>query len=337
MSIGFESSIQVFRSKTIPFTFPTFSCVTKRQNSSSSWNSFKTAVSKISSLGNGSKKNPNPSTPIDAPPTIESIRTIILDEINHNPHLYHENDVVKVKSSDWFIDRFIKEHETDSTMNVSRYIIECMKWRKDIGINDVKSSDFPKEFYDTELFRIGHLDDGRIMIYLTCHRFRRLDGFTDLWVDFFLHCYESQYDTHKDGTSMVALVDVTGVGLSCVDLPLFFKLMSIVLKYYPSLVSKVYIMDMSWIFKPIAKVIFAALPKKYANMVSFLSRDEFKSKVGTNKVPDFMGGPIDTYRIEPPENCPTLEQVAGDSGITVAQIKKAKKVFNEITRQSNKV
>lgn len=332
MSTSCESSTQVLRSnRTIPFTFATFSCVTKRQNSSSSWNSFKTAVSKISSRGNGSKNHP--STPTDTLPSIESIRTIILDEINRNPQFYHENDVVKVKTSDWFIDRFIKENETASATTVSRCIIECIKWRKDIGINDVKSSDFPKEFYDTELFRIGHLDDGNIMIYLSCHRFKRLDGFTDLWVDFFLHCYESQYESYKDGTNILALLDVGNVGLSSVDLPLFFKLMSIVLKYYPSLVSKVYVMDMSWIFKPIAKVIFAALPKKYANMVRFLSKDEFKTKVGIKKVPDFMGGSIDTYRIEPPENCVTLEQVAGESGITNLQIRKAKKVFNEMNRQ----
>lgn len=302
-----------------------------RQLSSSSWSSLNSAVSRNSS---GSNKQ---FTRVEV--NVENIRSLVLAEINKNPQLYHGNDVIKIEANHWFIDRFIKD-ENDSTSpyfqdpsTIVKSIIECLKWRNEIGINDVKAINFPKEFYDTALFSMGPLDDASMMLYLTGRRFKRMDGFADLWIDFFLYCYETQYDTLKEGIKLIVMVDVSEVGVSGVDLPLFFKLMTIVLKYYPSLVTKVFILEMSWIFKPIVKVIFAVLPKKFSNMVEFVWMDDLKTKVGYDKIPDFMGGQVKTYRIQPPPNCVSLEEIARSKGLTENQITKAKKTLKGISRQ----
>ena len=304
-----------------------------RQVSSSSWSSFKSAVSRNSS---GSNLKQHQSVRVEV--TVEKIRSLVMVEINESPQLFHENDVVKVKTNSWFIERFIRDTDPKATssqdmMVIVKSIIECMKWRKEVGINDVKGTHFPKEFYDTALFCLGSLNDGSMMLYLTGRRFRRLDGFTDLMIEFFMFCYESQYENLKDGTQLMAMVDMSGVGLSSVDLPLFFKILTIVLKYYPSLVSRVFITDMSWMFKPIAKLVFAVLPNKIANMVSFVWNAELREKNG-DKIPDFMGGPVQTYRIEPPPNCKSLEEVARiRGGISESQIKKAKKALHDVVNQ----
>lgn len=303
-----------------------------RQVSSSSWSSFKSAVSRNSS-GSSSKQQG-----VRVEVSVEKIRSLVMVEIEGDRGSFHEKDVVKVKSNNWFIERFIRDTDlkagtSEDMMEIVRCILECLKWRKEVGINDVEATHFPKEFYDTALFSLGSLDDDRMMLYLTGRRFRRLDGFTDLMIEFFIHCYESQYENLKDGTQLMAMVDMSGVGLSSVDLPLFFKILTIVLKYYPSLVSKVFIADMSWMFKPIAKLVFAVLPNKIANMVSFVWNAELREK-NEDKIPDFMGGPVQTYRIEPPPDCKSLEEVARiRGGISESQIKKAKKALHDVVNQ----
>ena len=302
-----------------------------RQLSSSSWSSFKSALSR-NSCGNNKH-----SAQVEV--SVENVRSLVMAQVKDNSEWYHENDIVKVKTNQWFVDRFIKEGDSKIIQDpgvIASSITECLKWRKEIRINEMKATNFPKEFYDTALFAMGPLTDGNVMLYLTGRRFKRIDGFTDLWIEFFLYCYESQYESFKDGTKLMVLLDVSGVGLSGVDLPLFFKLITIVLKYYPSLVTKFFILDMPWILKPIAKVVFAILPKKYVDMVGFVWKRDLKENMGLDKLPDFMGGQVETYRIPPPPNCNSLEDIAARKGISGGQIKKAKKILDEITKQMEK-
>ena len=84
--------------------------------------------------------------------TVDSIRsyliTILEDEASNID--FHPNDLVKIKMNDYFIHRYIDvydDHNQEDYVTRRNLIIDeilkVLKWRKEFGVNDLKSSDFP--------------------------------------------------------------------------------------------------------------------------------------------------------------------------------------------------
>lgn len=304
--------------------FSTVSYNFVRQLSSSSWSSFQSAATSNSSSGSSNRtrsnsdrsklslfsfKKKNKSIGVEV--TIENIRSLVLlqifDEQNDDPFLlFHEHDIVKVKSDDYFIDRFIRDGDTDGdhddirrslngaakssepkdVMKIVKSIIQCLKWRKEVGINGLTAGNFAQEFFNSGLFSIGELCNGNLVMHLNGSQLKYLD----MWVEFIIFGFESLDVSVEKGRKFMVLLDAHGVSRG--DLLIVLKLLINVLRFYPCLVSRIYIMEMSWIMKSMSKMVLATLPKKYVDMLDFASEDELPAKIGVGNVPDIMGGTV---------------------------------------------
>lgn len=169
--------------------------------------------------------------------TKENIRSLVLlqmfDDENDDPFtLYHENDIVKVKSNDYLIDRFIKNRgggsdgdhddmsssgnglksslgEATDAMKIVKSILHCTKWRKNVGINDLYDESFPKKFIDSGSFSTEQLDNGNTILYVDGHGLISLDGSTDMWTQFFIHCIELLDNSIECGNKILVVLDVS--------------------------------------------------------------------------------------------------------------------------------
>ena len=82
---------------------------------------------------------------------INEIRESFLNHLNKSPHDFHPDDVERIKSCDWIIERFLEyqkivNHKTDVN-ETTKKLIEAMKWRKEQGVNQLKESHFPMEYF----------------------------------------------------------------------------------------------------------------------------------------------------------------------------------------------
>lgn len=293
--------------------------------------SFRSVKSRFSSLSGGSKKRRPSIHEIQV--TVDQVKPHVFRAIEDDPHLFHPKDVEKLRNADTFIQRFINEHQNWKKNNweeIVDLVIESLKWRKDFGINDLNRKMFPREFYDLKVFVYGQIGPKDLMVYVKARRFRKIEGASERILQFGVWCFESLAEEYGDHLKWSAFSDLSGCGLSQVDFPLFMKAIPILLKNFPDIAEHGYIYELPWILKPIAKVVMACLPAKYNDMVTFCSKSDFLEKVPKDKLPDFLGGPVKTREFEPCEDCVTLEEAAAELGMTSEQIKKTRKVVNEM-------
>ena len=82
---------------------------------------------------------------------INEIRELFLNHLNKSPDHFHPDDVERIKSYDWIISGFLEyqkilHYKTDVNATTKK-LIEAMKWRREQGVNQLKESDFPMEYY----------------------------------------------------------------------------------------------------------------------------------------------------------------------------------------------
>ena len=271
--------------------------------------------------------------------TVEQIKPNILHEINQQPHLYHPKDINKIKTSDAFIQRFITEHQSPKKNNweeIVAVIIESLKWRKEFGLNDIDPKMFPKEFYDLKVFCMGQTGPKEFMVYTTARRFRKFDGLQDRILQFVVYCFESKAIEFGDDVKISCFCDISGCGLSQIDLKLFMAAIPIFLKNYPDIAEHAYIYELPWLLRPFAKLILACLPAKYNEMVTWVSKHDYKNVVPSRLLPDYLGGPVKTIDFEPVEGCLTIDEVGIELGMTPDQVKRGKKTVQDIVKEIQK-
>ena len=79
------------------------------------------------------------------------VRELFLNHLNKWPDHFDPVDVERIKSCDWIIERFLEyqkivNHKTDVNATAKK-LIEAMKWRKEQGVNQLKESNFPMEYF----------------------------------------------------------------------------------------------------------------------------------------------------------------------------------------------
>ena len=81
---------------------------------------------------------------------IEEIRKLFLNHLNQVD--FNPDDVRRIKSCDWIINRFLEHekilHKDKADVNVTaKKLIQAMKWRNEQKVNQLKESDFPMEYF----------------------------------------------------------------------------------------------------------------------------------------------------------------------------------------------
>ena len=79
---------------------------------------------------------------------INNNRTKFLAQVQQNPDKYHQKDVEKIKTNDWWIERYLLVNKSEDTAFAA--LIKTMEWRKSYGVNDFTNESFPEE-----VFKIG--------------------------------------------------------------------------------------------------------------------------------------------------------------------------------------
>ena len=132
---------------------------------------------------------------------ISTIRGRVLNEINEAGLLFDTRDIDRVKQDDQFLLRFATEKVKDigtsgDVVSVTvQSVINCLRWRKQLGVNDLKAEDFPEEIYKSGICSFtehgGESGHGEVTVFICARRYKKIDGCTDLIIKFVVFCLET--------------------------------------------------------------------------------------------------------------------------------------------------
>ena len=266
----------------------------------------------------------------------DEVRDRVLSVIENDSEAekqFDPRDVEKAKHNNWFIQRFVIDRsesvyvdQEDMIEDSTKAILECMKWRKEEGMNDLKSSDFPKKLYESGSTTLGKDQNGNPIVFLRGKFHRKIPEWAELIKLFASYFYEV-VDNNLEGRSMGLVIDFNGTGIRNFDLDYNIHVLELFTKYYPMSCGFVYLNDVSWIMRPGMQLLLKVVPAKYQKLVKFTTQKSLADLLGEDRLPYFLGG---TAKCElfVPADAPTIEDVAQRHSISQDSINKLKEVLS---------
>lgn len=122
--------------------------------------------------------------------SIELIRSMFIGEVNQNPELYDQVDVDKVSNDNFCVTRFLNHHEGDVDKGFAQ-LVDTMRWRKSFGVNSIKSSNFPQEYFQTgESHFYGYDKNGIFTVYLRVKLHKKISELSPLSQKYLVYLLE---------------------------------------------------------------------------------------------------------------------------------------------------
>ncbi|KAI1289490.1 Motile sperm domain-containing protein 2 [Halotydeus destructor] len=268
---------------------------------------------------------------------LTAVRNKVLDAIMESEGSFDARDVGRVKSSDVFLARFVLEKlkdcpEEDIVGQAANMVIECLKWRKSYGVNDLKAEDFPRELFEAGI--MAAIDGGPgqdIHVFVCGRRYRKVAGWTDVVVKFIVFCFE-RIEARLDRRQAKIFIDAGGTGLAQSDISLGLAILNIWLNYYPGVTAVAHMVDLPWICKAALHVCLKILPARLSGLVVISDSKSMLAQYGPTSLVDHMGGTaVMPAELDVRTWCPlkakTMEQVGLDHGISDKNVQLMKEYF----------
>ena len=251
---------------------------------------------------------------------VQEVRENIISTVNSDPALLGAIDSVdldKIKSNNWFIERFILEHsedifgdENDIIEQSTKCIVQCLLWRAKENINRLTSLDFPLEFYSSGIITHGISSTNDSLVFVRGKFFQKcLSKWSPLLKQFIAHYYELMDTKLPGANSAVIVIDLTNCRLRHFDIQYIYFIIDLVDKYYPNSCRKVYLANASWYIKPGLALTLSFSSFKYQNIISFVTSVQLKQIFDEQCLPPFLGGTAHVHLVVP-SRVASIQQIA---------------------------
>ena len=264
---------------------------------------------------------------------------------------FHPKDLLYIRETDDMIIRFLFEYFEDHpyddskceeetiAANVAPQIIDTLKWRHETRINELKDSDFPREFYECGLYTQGEDSDGNPVVYVQGKKCRKTPAsWTPILISFLLHESDKKLVEFfgdpmnpKNPTARPGvIVDCANVSVTNVDMNLAFSLIPLT-KHYPHTFGYIWCYELPWLVKPLLNLILKVLPGRIVRKVRVMDKKTAFNEMGEEGIPRFMGGksPLEPIMLVP-ETASTILEVGKKNGISDEDTKKMAAIVKQM-------
>lgn len=269
------------------------------------------------------------------PQKLAEVRELIQENAETKPELYDARDLMWLEKDDDLVRRFLRIHceATNIVRQASLALDDFLLWRKELGVNDIKIGDLPREFFEWGVVSVHEQEDGDLWLHMQMNLWKKSPEFTEVWTRFLIYYAErfltkNGYNTNKRFCNFCDLKDLA---FREADLPGSFKMIEVAAKY-PDLYRKSYMIDMHWMMKPIMVACNKFMPERYRRLVTVTSRKELLNEFEYEDLPKSLGGKR-VPKFEAPLGTSSLEQVAAKFGISDSAAENMLKHINECKKK----
>lgn len=301
--------------------------------SNASWKSCKSYFSQFSFKRGSYKKS---SLHVKEQLTVEVVRSKLLEIIGSQEEIDAE-ELRRIQYDEWFIERFIIDALNEGVDrrkvtidSVVETILDCLKWRKESGVNRIMPDSLPKELYACKLIVFGSCkDSSEETMFIRAKMYKKIDEWSQVLVDCICYYFETNYSDRKKRLNIV--IDCDGVGYAQADVNLAFKIIPICFKYYPCYVNKVIYYNVPWLLRPLTNLVTNVLPYKYKELIQLADKKTICDKLGGERyLPSFLGGSVESIGMPIPDGAETIEFVGQKRGISQENIVKMREYINDV-------
>lgn len=252
------------------------------------------------------------------------VRTRFLDEAESNPDLYDPIDVERCRTDEWTIKRFIayRKHNLESA---SETIINSMRWRKENEASSLKQTDFPAEFFWVgECHVYGRDKNNVVLVFLRVKYHKPMSEFNPLIKKYLIWLMERMDEEIRlRGANGWALVyDCLGGTIFNNNMDLLMFMINTFFDNYPLGLTYIGLYELPWVLRAIYHICRGWMPEDYRELFVLLNSQTIHEHMGTENLPDYLGGTSSLpYRVRV-DGCPSLRDMANKHQIRESTVDK---------------
>ncbi|XP_015795828.1 motile sperm domain-containing protein 2 [Tetranychus urticae] len=238
---------------------------------------------------------------------ISKLRKIFLEEASEESHLYDPQDIDQLKTDDWSVERYLL-HCKGNIESALPMLRESMRWRKSFGVNNLKETDFPKEYYLSGSF-FTYLPDrkGNAMVYIRGKLHRKIAEWSEIHKKFFVFII-NKLDKEMGGHRYAAFWDCEGAGLANVDTEMLSFMVTTISSYFPYGLEYVLLHELPWVLNAIYHLAKSWVPEHYQRLAVFANRSNITDYIAPENLPDYLNGTCTVNYRNVPEGVPTARE-----------------------------
>ncbi|XP_074601798.1 motile sperm domain-containing protein 2-like [Brevipalpus obovatus] len=239
---------------------------------------------------------------------IIKLKRQFLEEIASERDSYHDDDIERINLDDWNVERYLL-HCKDDVNTALVMLRESMKWRKSYGVNDLKETDFPREYYTSgSFFSYAPDKKGNEMVYIRGKLHRKIAEWSELKKKFFVFKI-NQLDRRNGGRRYAAFWDCEGAGLCNVDMDVLSFMLSTVSQYFPYGLEYVLIVDLPLVLTTLYNLAKRWVPEYYQRLAIIINRDKVTDHIDRNNLPQYLGGVCKMDEKYPPPGVVSAQEI----------------------------
>nr|XP_054754809.1 motile sperm domain-containing protein 2-like [Lytechinus pictus] len=220
---------------------------------------------------------------------IEELRRKFFEENAQDDPEFDARDLDWIRSSDAYMYHVLLIGKMNLDIALDK-LTRILKWRKEYGVNDLTFDSFPEDLqqmgglYSHATDKNGH----RILWYRVKHYQKGPEN--QMWAKKMTVYWLNKLQKEDPENRIVVLEDMTGGGVSNMDIDLIrFKIQCFEL-YFPALVEMLYIYDMPWILNTLWKIVEKILSQQAREHIKFIRGKEVQTYIAPKSLPAHMGG-----------------------------------------------
>jgi len=220
---------------------------------------------------------------------VAEVREKFLREYEKEKDFYHEKDIRKVRTDDWYVKRFLLARNRD-VKESCQMLVDALKWKKSEGIHDLVGSYFPEEqFKLSSMFVYAPDKEGNITIYF---RVKYVIKHPDLVATLkkFGNYILQITDEETNGAGISVIADFADTGIQNAEVDLLFDAISTIRNYFPFGINHIILVDLPWVLRAVWGMAKAWVPHNRRKLVEFVARQDIHKIVDRQNLPDFLGG-----------------------------------------------
>lgn len=227
---------------------------------------------------------------------IDNLRSAALDKINEDGvDKYDDRDIARLTYDEDYAKRFLVENDGDIDEALSK-VLETFQWRKKQSVNDITVESIPHQLFDEELLFPYNRDvDGCKILVFNIRNNERNKYATKELVNLLIYWLE-RLEREEFGNRISIFFDMSDITLRNIDLVLVRHMIKAFKDYYPDMINKVVVFNLSWLMTTTWNLIKSWLPKRAVHKVNhansetvsqFVPKDQCLVAWGGSELYDF--------------------------------------------------
>ncbi|XP_030372788.1 motile sperm domain-containing protein 2 [Scaptodrosophila lebanonensis] len=231
--------------------------------------------------------------PKDKKPTPEQITEVrkrFLEKMEFEPpeDAFHDKDIARIKDNDIWLSQLLQVYDLDVEKTLQRLWENCA-WRKSFGVNEIDESNVNAEYlHDGQIFVRNKDKDGKPLLILSMKKHSKSQNSDELmriivyWIE----------RIHRENylEKVTIFMDMSGTGLSNVDLDFIKRIIELFETKYPSAPNYILVHDLPFLLNAAFKIVKTFLPADALEILKVTSKKDITLYVDKDNCLKLWGG-----------------------------------------------